>query len=293
MSHGSPFWQGMLLLAAALFLIWETWRGWRAGVVRSAISLLAIVASAAVGFLAAQIAAAPFGGFTDAAGFVVGAFVGGILALVVFFLVWLLGALLFKRTEHQSSGIFRFLWGAGGAAIGLVVGLVIVWSSISVVRALGALAQARVETASKQAQIQAQPAQPPKVATGLVTLRESLELGPAGKFFQAVDPLPADFYVLIEQMGRLSGDQELMLRFIQYPGIQEVMQNPKIVELINDPSVIKAAESRDIFSLMSNKALLAAVEDPTLAAELKKIDLRAAMKYALENPGAPAPTPAN
>jgi len=293
MSHGSPFWQGMLLLAAALFLVWETWRGWRAGVVRSAISLLAIVLSAVVGFLAAQVAAAPFGGFTDVVGFVVGAFVGGILAVVVFFLVWLLGALLFKRTEHQSSGIFRFLWGAGGAAIGLVVGLVIVWSSISVVRALGALAQARVETANKQAQIQAQPAAPPRVASGLVTLRESLELGPAGKFVQAVDPLPADFYVLIEQMGRLSGDQELMLRFIQYPGIQDLMQNPKIVELINDPTVIKAAENRDVFSLMANKALLSAVEDPDLAAELKKIDLRAALKYALENPGAPSPTPAN
>lgn len=290
MSHGSPFWQGILLFAAALFLLWETWRGWRAGVVRSAVSLLAIVLSAAVGFLAAQIAAAPFGGLGDVAGFVIGTFVGGGLAIVVFLLVWLLGALLFKRTEHQSSGLFRFLWGIGGAAIGLMVGLVIVWSSISVVRALGALAQARVETAKKQAQIQAQPASPPKVASGLVTLRESLELGPTGKFFQAVDPLPADFYVLIEQMGRLSGDQELMVRFIQYPGIQEIMQHPKIVELINDPSVIKAAENRDIFSLMANKALLAAVEDPGLAAELKKIDLRAALKFALEPP-APTPEP--
>jgi len=272
-----------------MLLAWEMWRGWRAGVVRSAISLLAIILSALVGLAAGKLASLPFGGVGEMPGLIVGALVGGGLGLFVFFLVWFLGAVLFKRTEHQSSGIFRFFWGAGGAAIGLVIGLFIVWSSISIVRALGALGQARVETVAKQEKNQTTQ-HPPKIASGLATLKDSLELGPAGKFVQAVDPIPPDFYELIEQMGRLSGDQETMLRFIQYPGIQEIMQSPRMVELINDPEVIRAAEKRDILSLMANKSLLAAVQDPAMAEKLQKIDLRAAMKFALESPP-PSPSP--
>lgn len=288
---GSPFWQAALFLAALAFLVWETWRGWRAGVIRSGLALAAIVLSALIGMAAAHLAAMPFGGFREVPGLIAGLFVGGGVAVVIFFAVWLLSVILFKRTEHQSSGLFRVLWGVGGAFFGFLVGLVIVWSGISVVRALGALAEARVETAEKQARAANQPAQPPKVASSLLTLKDSLELGPAGKFVQTVDPMPPDVYELIAQVGKLSSDQELMLRFLQYPGIQEVMQSPKIAELVNDPSVIRAAENRDILSLMSNKALLAAVEDPALAEKLKKIDLRAALKHALDPASSPPPSP--
>lgn len=290
MSAGSPLWQGALLISAILFLAWETWRGWRAGVIRSGVSLAAIVLSALIGFGAAKLAAMPFGGFDQFAGAVAGLLVGGGLAICVFLGVWIAGALLFKRTEHQSSGMVRMLWGSGGAVLGFLVGLVIVWSSISVIRAVGALAQARVEKPGVD--LQGKPAEPPKVASGLVTLKESLELGPTGKIVQAVDPFSPDFYELIVQVGKLSGDQDTMMRFLQYPGIQELTQHPRIVALTNDPAVVRAAEKREILTLMSNKALLAAMEDKEFVEEIKKIDLRAALKFALETPGAsPSPSP--
>ncbi|MFZ4682418.1 MAG: hypothetical protein ACOYMS_07945 [Terrimicrobiaceae bacterium] len=288
MSHGSPFWQGVLFFAAILFLIWEIWRGWRAGVVRSGVHLAAFVFSGLIGLAAARIAAMPFGGFGQAAGIFAGFAAGAGVGVVVFFLIWFMGALLFKRTEHQGSGLIRLFWGLGGAFFGLLVGLFILWSGISLVRGLGALAQSRVETPRQENETQ--PAPPPRVASGLVTLKESLELGPAGKFVQAVDPIPPDFYDLILQIGKLTNDQETMLRFIQYPGVQEVMQSPRMVELVNDPAIINASEKRDFLGLLSNKALLAAVQDPVLAEQLKKIDLRAALKFALEPP-APSPSP--
>jgi len=285
MSHGSPFWQGVLFFAAILFLIWEIWRGWRAGVVRSGVHLAAFVFSGLIGLAAARIAAMPFGGFGQAAGIFAGFAAGAGVGVVVFFLIWFMGALLFKRTEHQGSGLIRLFWGLGGAFFGLLVGLFILWSGISLVRGLGALAQSRVETPRQENETQ--PAPPPRVASGLVTLKESLELGPAGKFVQAVDPIPPDFYDLILQIGKLTNDQETMLRFIQYPGVQEVMQSPRMVELVNDPAIINASEKRDFLGLLSNKALLAAVQDPVLAEQLKKIDLRAALKFALEPPAPP------
>ena len=311
MPHGSPFWQGILLLAAILFLLWETWRGWRAGLIRSGMHLAAIVLSTVVGYVAAQVAAAPFGGLGDMTGFFAGLFVGGGLAAVVFLLIWILGIVLFKRTEHQGSGLIRLFWGLGGAFFGFMLGLLLLWGGISVVRALGALGEARVASAAAQEHSAA--AQAPAgertfrakgvpapggtsasdgIASGLATLKQSLEMGPAGKFVESVDVLPPDFYELIMQIGQVTGDQETMLRFFQYPGIQDVAQTPQIANLVNDPAVIKAVQEGNVLGLMGNKALLKAVEDPELAKQLGTIDLRAALKFALErSPASPSPSP--
>jgi hypothetical protein len=93
----------------------------------------------------------------------------------------------------------------------------------------------------------------------------------------------------------VTNDQQTMLRFLEYPGIQKILQNPRILDLMNDPSVIRASRE-NIFLLLGNKTVAAAVEDPALAEQLKKVDLRAALKFALESPPtshspSPAPSP--
>ncbi len=303
MPHGSPLWQGAIFLFAIIFLYWEMWRGWRAGFVRSGLNLAAMVVSALVLYFGGLIAAAPFGGMTTTAGFFAGLVVGTGLALAAFALIWLLGALLFKRTEHQGSGLVRLFWGLGGAVFGLILGLFLLWGGISIVRTLGILAESRLATApSPTIEPIVPPGEPPpppppapytqRVANGLVTLKKSLELGSPGKFVESVDVLPPDFYQLVLEVGKVANSQESMLRFIQYPGIQKVLQSPRMAELLADPSVIRASEERNYMALMSNKALIAAVEDPALAEQLKQIDIRAALKFALETtPASPSPSP--
>ncbi|MGB8464553.1 MAG: hypothetical protein WCE49_06390, partial [Terrimicrobiaceae bacterium] len=230
MQHGSPLWQMLLFFAGIVFLLWEIWRGWRAGFVRSGIHLGAILVSGSLGLLAAKLAAIPFGGLGNVPGFVAGTVVGGGLGILLFVAIWLLGALLLKRTDHQPSGVFRILWGAGGAFFGLLVGLTVLWGGISIVRTLGAFAESRVEAR----QDKPRPAQP-GVAGGLLTLKESLELGSAGRFLDTVDPLPPDFYELVLQIGKLTSDQQALSRLLEYPGIQDIMQNPRVIDLMNDP----------------------------------------------------------
>ncbi|CAN5746085.1 hypothetical protein BH09VER1_BH09VER1_11330 [soil metagenome] len=294
MPQGSPFWQGILFLVALLFLAWETWRGWRRGVIRSGINFAALVLSTVIGTIAAKLAAAPFGGFGDFSGAISGLFFGTIVGLVVFVVIWLFGAIAFKRTDHQGSGIIKMVWGSGGAIFGFLLGLFIVWGGISIVRGLGALAEGRVATAesAKSTNPGSPQAQTPVMATQLATLKQSLELGTAGKIVESVDVIPSDSYELIGGIGRLINDQATMLRFIQYPGIQDLMKNPKLTALLNDPTVLRAAQEKNYPALMSNKALLTAVQDPALAEELGKIDLKAALKFALETP-TPSPSPSH
>lgn len=304
MPHGSPLWQGGIFLFAILFLYWETWRGWRAGFVRSGLNLAAMVISMLVLYYGGLVAAAPFGGLNTTAGFFAGLVVGGGLAFAAFALIWLLGALLFKRTDHQGSGLVRLFWGLGGAVFGLILGLFLLWGGISIIRTLGILAESRMAEATPPPAIEliATPGQPTpaptpapyteRLAGGLVTLKKSLELGTPGKFVESVDMIPPDFYDLVLQVGKVTNSQENMLRFIQYPGIQKIMQNPRMAELLSDPTVIKAAEEKNYMALIGNKALIRAVDDPKLAEELKAIDLRAALKFALETtPSSPSPSP--
>ena len=158
------------------------------------------------------------------------------------------------------------------------MGLAILMGSISIVRSLGTLAESRIET---RAPDPSRPVQA-RVAGGLVMLKESLELGSAGRLLESVDILPADFYDLVQQIGRLTGDQQRMMRFLDYPGIQEILKNPRVAKLLNDPGVIRASQDKDIFVIFSNKAFAAAVKDPVLAEQLRKVDLRAALKFALQ-----------
>jgi hypothetical protein len=148
MQHGSPLSQTALIFAGILFLLWEVWRGWRTGVIRSGMHLAAALVSASLGFLAAKLAAIPFGGFGSLPGLLAGVVVGGGLGVFLLVAIWILGAVLFKRTEHQGSGLFRFLWGAGGAFFGLLFGLAVLWGGVSIVRSLGTFAESRVESRS-------------------------------------------------------------------------------------------------------------------------------------------------
>lgn len=282
----------ILLGGAVLFILLETWRGWKAGLVRSGLHLAAIGLSTFLGYHAAQLAAAPLGGFKEMSGILTGVVVGLAVTAIVFVVMWILSVVLFKKTEHQSSGIFRMLWGLGGAFFGLCLGLLIVWGGVSIVRSLGSFAEARAQAPAHRTASGAVTTAPKSgFASSLVTMKDSLEMGPIGKAVSATDPLSPDIYEIINQVGAITSDPDVMMRFIEYPDIQRIVQNPKIAELLSDPSIIKAGQSQNLLGLMSNPALLSAVQDPAFAEELKKVDLRAALKFALEKPTAsPAPS---
>jgi len=276
MNFASPFWQGMLFLAAAIFLLWEVWGGWRRGVVRSGIHFCAFVFSGVLGIMAGQATAFVVDKIFEGYGLFAGLLVGSVVTLVVLGLALFLGAILFKRTEHQSSGMVKLLYGVGGAFFGFLTGLVLIWGGITIIRTFGVAAEMAMGKRS--------PESTPAVVKGILTLKESLELGPAGNVVKSVDVLPPATYDLLERIGKLTSDQEAMMRFMDSPQVQEIMQNPRMAALIQNPEVVRSAEQKNLLELMGNPALLEAAQDPMLQKQVSEFDLQKALDYAFATP---------
>lgn len=271
-SQASPFWQGMLFLGAIFFLLWEIWGGWRRGVVRSGVHFCAFVFSGFLGLLAGQASSFVVEKILPGYGLIAGLLVGAVVTLAVLGLALLLGAVLFKRTGQQPSGMVRLLYGGGGAFFGLLTGLVLLWGGITIIRSFGVVAQTAIGNRPVS--------EAPPVFKTLVTLKDSLELGPAGRVMESVDVIPPGVYETISRIGKLTSDQQAMMRFMDYPGVQEILQHPRVAALMNDPSVARAAQEKDFIGLLQNKALLDAMNDPSLQKKLTSLDLQKALDYA-------------
>lgn len=278
-SLASPFWQGIFFLAAAVYLLWEVWIGWRRGVVRSAVYFGAFVLSGFAGVVVGQAVYSVWGKLFPGTALIAGLAAGAFVTLFVLTVCILIGALLFKRTSQQSSGFIRLLFGGGGAFFGLLLGLAVLWGALSLVRVTGAMAEATI--AERRA------SEAPAVLRGFATLKESIELGPAGKFVESVDILPPQAYRMIGQVGRLGSDRDAMVRFLDYPGAQAILQNPRMARLLSDPDILQAFHDNNFFALMGNKALLDAAGDPALEKLLKNFNLQKALDYAVPPADAP------
>lgn len=280
-SAASPAWQATLFALAAAFLLWETWRGWRRGLVRSLLHFVAFVVSAVVGFGIGQALGKVLSQFLPGYGVLIGLVVGLFLTLAILAVALLASALLFKRTDQQPGGV-RWAFGLGGAFFGFLTGLAIIWGGVTLLRTTGSMASLLAPTGAPDAQ--------PLVTRSLVTLKESLELGQAGKLVESVDPVPPGVYDTLTRIGQLTSDPDAMMRFLDSPGVREVVQSPEISALLNDPSVAEAAARGDYLALMQNPKLFQAVSNPELSKLLLKIDLQKALDYAVPTPQASPPS---
>jgi uncharacterized membrane protein required for colicin V production len=116
----APLWS-----IAALIIALKTWHGWKLGVVRQAIGLVALVG----GVIAAVVGGPVVEPFLDLSLPVREEartpLAGLALGVGVYFVVTLFAAVLFKKTEHQTVSVVRFGYGALGAILGAVAGALI------------------------------------------------------------------------------------------------------------------------------------------------------------------------
>lgn len=266
-----------LWLAAVLYLLFEIWRGWRRGVMRHGMSVIALIIAGGVGWIFAWMT-----GFVSdriiPLPYPAGRLIFGLVAGLAFYLAAVaLSSLLFKKTAQKPAGIVRLFYGAGGGLFGLIFGLLILWGGLSIFRTLGAMAEAR-QGAPGDGQ--------------LVAIKESLEEGATGAIVDQVDIVPSNIYAIITKLLRVTQSPEATARFFTYPQTQRLLTQPKIMELFSDPTVAGAASDGNYFSLLTSPKLAEIASDADVQKSFKSFELEKALDYALrESAPSPAPTP--
>jgi len=270
----SESWQIFFFGGAAAFVLYQMVRGWQLGIVRVVAKILAVVAAYVCAWMAAPhlVPILQPVGLPDPVLMGVGGVLVGVLVFVV---ISLTSAVLFKKTSDQSVGVVRFGYGAAGSVMGMLIGIFFVWLAVLGVRVFGTL----VGQGNS-----GQTGESGAVARGFAQMKESLEQGPAGAVMEQVDPIPGSFYSTIAKIGQMTSKPESAQRFIDFPGIAPLAAHSKILALRDDPEIARDALAGNYFALIRNPHVISVANDPEIFELLKKVEFQKALDYAVATP---------
>ncbi|MEP6975452.1 MAG: CvpA family protein [Spartobacteria bacterium] len=288
MTAGSHLWQILFVSFALILIAFEIVRGWRLGIVRQLVRLLALVCAYGAGYYGGRFLLPVARPFLRVPDLLISLVAGAILALLVYATISMLGAILFKRTGEQEVGLVRLLYGICGGVLGIFFGLFSVWLIVVGIRALGAVAGAEIKTsaalgesATLTARAHSQPT-PPAMIHSLARLKNSIEMGSLGEVVRATDVVPAQTYQTLGQLGTVVSNPQSAVRFLTFPGAKELTENARIVALRDDPEIMGLIQQQRYLELLQHPKLIEAMNDPKLAAQIKSFEFQKALDYALE-----------
>jgi hypothetical protein len=284
----SGAWDLILLLLAAAIILARAFQGWRRGIVRQLVSIIAIVAGSLAGLWGGGVLV-PLVRLFRLPEFATLAVASTLFGLFVYAVIRVLGLILFKRTAQQSVAAVRWGYGVGGALLGLAYGCFTVFLIFIAIRLTGTVAQADVQV-MKARNIAVRREPPGMLMTSLAGMKTSLDASLFGSMLKQVDPMPAQVYRVLGKLARVLGDPRASARFFNFPGASELSQNPKILALRDDPEIARMAQRRDFITLLRDPKLIDAANDASLRKKLGDFELEKALDYALEKP-TPKPIP--
>ncbi len=292
MQHGIDSWQICFFAAAALIVALKAWHGWRLGVVRQAVGLVALASAYLCAIFGGRVLAPVLflagvpSGLSGIAG-------GAALGLVVYLSCSIIAAILFKKTSQQGVGVVRFGYGVAGAAIGGLMGLFVVWIAVLGIRVLGTVAKTQIEAAKHPvSSVRGKttprpiPRPPGSIVRALAHIKDSLELGAAGAMVEQVDPIPGTLYAMLTKVGQMISNEQSIDRFLSYPGVKTLTEHPKIAALQSDPDIAKNLIAQDYLALVRNEHIIRAANDREIGELMAKFEFEKALDYALAKPKA-------
>src|SRR5216110_1728757 len=290
-----PGWQYVFISLAIVIILLEIIHGWRLGLVRQLVRVIAIIVAYSCAFFGARATVPIMRSFFKLSDPILAVLGGAILAAILFAAINLTGALLFRKTAQQESRLLRLVWGSTGAFLGILLGLFTVWLGFAGIRLVGSLAEARLRTQNLPASPAAQPNGPAQIQSEaaaspspdplmamLAEMKSSLESGRVGEVVRTIDPLPPALYRVLEKAGEVASNVQSAERFLSFPGAREISEHPKVVALRNDPRAMELIATGHLFELMKNQRMIEAMNDPALQARVKKFELERTLDYALK-----------
>ena len=288
MNQSADSWQGAFFVGAALFVAFAAWHGWRLGIVRQIISILALASSYIIGYYGGGVLGPVLHRFLDFPERVLAVIGAAVLGLIIYFSMTLVGAIAFKKTAQQSVGLIRFGYGASGAVFGALYGMFLVWITVLAIRLLGSVAETQISVAKNphlslgKPTPKPPPSTPPSaVVRGLAHMKQSLEQGTAGAMVQQVDPIPGTLYSVLHKLGMMVSDEKSVNRFLAYPGVKPLLAHPKIAALQNDPDITRDIINRNYFALIRNRHIITAANDAEIGELMRRFEFEKALDFAI------------
>ena len=121
--RGVDGYQTGFFIGAALFVAFTAWHGWRLGILRQLLNILALAAAYLIGYFGGGTLGPllhRFFDYPERALAVLGA-VG--LGFIVYCCITLIGVIAFTKTAQQKAGLVRLGYGVSGSVCGAVYGL--------------------------------------------------------------------------------------------------------------------------------------------------------------------------
>lgn len=262
------------------------WSGWKQGIARQLMTLAAIGCAYAAAYYGAS-SAAPVFAFLKYPPQVTTIIGGAAVALATFLGMHGLRRWLFRRTADQENIGRRMSYGILGAILGVAFGSLLFLITTGLVRAVGTVAQSRIEDNRHEKHVAAEEAAPDPgpLVWNFAKLTTALDEGESGKFLQRYDAVPATHvFRTIAKLGIMASRSEAVDRFLSYPGVEKLAQHPKLVAVKNDPEVFKLLESRSFIKLLRHEKVLALATDAEFKALMEKMEFEKALDFALEQP---------
>jgi hypothetical protein len=295
--HGVDSYQAGFFIGAGLFVAFSAWHGWRLGIIRQVMSILALAAAYLIGYFGGSTLGPFLHRFFDLperALAVLGA-VG--LGAIVYCCITLIAAIGITKTAQQKAGLVRLGYGVSGSICGAFYGLFLVWITVLAIRLLGSVAETQLAvndpphvSPGKQSPTSQSPTPTPSptppgtMVRTLAHMKESLERGTAGAMVQQVDPIPGTLYGILRKLGVMVSDDKSVDRFLSCPGVKPLLAHPKIAALQNDPEITRDLVNRNYFALIRNPHIITAANDAEIAELMRKFEFEKALDYAIRRP---------
>lgn len=277
---------------AVVLILFEIVRGYRQGLPRQLMRLIALVAAYAAAYFGGRLLLPLLRPILVAPDVLVSPLGGAILALVVYAVISATGRMLFKPTRLQDTAAARLVYGFSGGFVGIIFGLFFMWLLLVGLRSLGSVADAQLHARVTNQPPLALPvgsSDPTRrvvaddsnaLATLLARLKNSVELGRVGDIVKQTDVLPAGSYQTLGKVGEVLSRPQSAQRMLEFPGVRELGENPKLTALRADPEIARMVEEGRYLDLLRDPRLIDALNDPALLESIKTFDLQRALDYA-------------
>jgi hypothetical protein len=162
-----------------------------------------------------------------------------------------------------------------GGVIESLVGLILIWSALSLLVALGNAAETQIQKSNLA---------PNWVEETLIKTNHLLK----GASQEELARISAQICQPVAKLVRISGSPVAMGRLNEYPDVQNVMRNPTMAAVLANPDVGHDVAENDYTALVQNPLILKVAVDYSLVSSLSSTDFNRQLDEVLASP-APGP----